>query len=238
MDRPTLCVVMPVFNEEPYVAECLRRVFERGRPDQVIVVDDGSTDETYQAIASSSYAERIELLRHRSNRGKGASIRTALPHVQSEVVIIQDGDLEYDPADYDRLLDAMGRTGSPAVYGSRYLGNNPHSTVGFYLGGRAMSALANRLFGLRLTDVPTCYKLLRTELLRRIPLRADRFEFCAEVTGYLGRTGIAVSEVPIRYTPRSKAEGKKITPLDGLRSMATLCLVRIRSPRRACPPAG
>jgi len=229
MNRPTLSVVMPVYNEAAYVAECLHRVFERGHPDQVILVDDGSTDGSWEAVQSSPYAARVTLLRHRHNHGKGAAIRTALPHVRCDVVIIQDGDLEYDPADYDRLLEVMDRTGSPVVYGSRHLANNPHSTFGFYLGGRALSLLANLLFDLELTDVPTCYKLLRSDLLRRIPLRADRFEFCAEVTGILGRMGVAIPEVGIRYRPRSRTEGKKITPRDGLRAMATLCRLRLTS---------
>ena len=214
---------MPVYNEAAHLARAIERVCERGKPQQIIVVDDGSTDETVAVVQSSPYRSRLELVRHERNRGKGAAIRTAIPRVRCQAVIIQDGDLEYDPADYDRLIDAMLRTESPVVYGSRYLfRTNPYSSLGFYLGGRALSLWTNLLFGQQITDEPTCYKLFRTELLRQIPLSSDGFEFCAEVTGFVGRLGIPIPEIPISYQPRSRAEGKKITPRDGWIAFRTL----------------
>lgn len=173
----------------------------------------------------------VRLLRHERNRGKGAAIRTGLEAVTADLVVIQDGDLEYDPRDFVPMLE-LHRTGHKIVYGSRVLGKNKFSYVRFYLGGRLLSILSNLLYGLRISDEPTCYKMFPTELLRAMELECERFEFCPEVTAKAARMGYAIAECPIRYTPRSLEEGKKIGFRDGWEAIRTLLRYRFWRPRQ------
>ncbi|MFQ5701900.1 MAG: glycosyltransferase family 2 protein, partial [Acidobacteriota bacterium] len=177
-----LSVIIPAYNEAGTIREVIRRVKAQSAPGftiQIIVVDDGSEDGTADRIEGES----VVLLRHRRNRGKGAAIRTGLAHATGDVVIIQDADLEYDPGDYGRLIDLFGH-GAHVVYGSRIQGGNPHSYRRYYYGGRLLTLFFNLLYRTRLTDVTTCYKAFRLELLRSVPLRHDGFEFCIEVTAH------------------------------------------------------
>ena len=227
-----LSIIVPVYNEVRTVAEVLRRVRGAGVRDgelEILVVDDGSTDGTGDVLrAESSPGTRV--LRHRANRGKGAAIRTALGAATGDAVIIQDADLEYDPSDYSKLVDPIRRGEAPAVYGSRILGGNSYSYLRYYYGGRLLTLLFNLLYGTRLTDLSTCYKAFRRDVIASVPLRCEGFEFCPEVTARLVRRGVKIVEVPIAYRPRTIDEGKKIRWRDGLRAIQVMLAIRAERP--------
>jgi glycosyltransferase involved in cell wall biosynthesis len=225
-----LSVIVPVVNEAHTIGPILERVLAVPLEKEVIVVDDGSTDGTWQAL--QRYASSCTLVRHAQNQGKGAAIATALGHVTGDIVITQDADLEYDPEDYPKLIDPIARGTTDVVYGSRLLnGRSPTSRLTFYLGGRFLTWLANVLYGSHITDEPTGYKVFRTKVIRSLPLVGKGFEFCPEVTALLGLRHIPIVEVPIGYHPRSISEGKKIRWRDGL--MAIWTLIRYRFSRSA-----
>jgi len=189
------------------------------------VVDDGSTDATAQAVRDSGLP--LKYLRQDPNRGKGAAIRHGLEEAEGVFTIIQDADLEYDPADYQALLEPLLSGKSQVVYGSRIAKRgNAYSYLGFYLGGRALSLVTNILFGSHITDEPTCYKVMRTDLLRSLKLVCQGFDFCPEVTAKILKRHIPIIEIPISYFPRSKEEGKKINAKDGLIALWTLFKLR------------
>ena len=211
-----LSVIIPVYNEAATIAEIIRRVEAVQLPKELIIVDDGSTDGTRELLREIP-PDVGTVLFHERNVGKGAAIRTALEHVTGEIVIIQDADLEYDPNDYPALVRPIVEGTAQVVYGSRVLRpDNPYSHLRFYLGGRLLSVIANLLYGIRITDEPTCYKLFRRELLKGLNLQCRGFEFCPEVTAKVARRGIPIHEVPIRYAPRTIDEGKKVSWKNGL----------------------
>ncbi len=195
--RPTLTVLIPVYNEERTVEELLRRVAEGPYPDkEVIVIDDGSSDATPRLLEAWAGRPGFILLRHDKNRGKGAAVRTGLAHAR-EVTIIQDADLEYDPADYPRLVEPILRGEARAVYGSRYLDPSRRLPwTRFRLGVVFFNLLVRLLYGRRLTDEATCYKAAATGLWRTLGLRAERFELCPEMTAKLCRRGVRIAESP------------------------------------------
>jgi len=215
-----LSVIIPAYNEIGSVAEIVRRVRAVPLEVELIVVDDGSTDGTREALVGMAGVDR--LLLHERNRGKGAAIRTGLQVASGDVVVIQDADLEYDPRDFVPMLQRMERDGAQVVYGSRILGGNPMSHLSFYLGGRFLSSLANLLYGLHITDEATCYKMFRRDVIASLDLRCEGFEFCPEVTAKAARRGYAIVEVPIHYAPRRVGEGKKIRWRDGWIAIWTL----------------
>lgn len=230
----TLTIIIPAYNEERNLASVLDSVMQvelpYGADKEIIVVDDGSTDNTVgrvQSFIAVNPQARINLIRHTSNQGKGAAIRTALPAVSGEYVIIQDADGELDPRDFAKMLSKMVDEDLPVVYGSRFLiaGGRLGSRF-FYYGNRILSALANVLYGQHLTDEATCYKLFRTSLLRSLTLRCRGFEFCPEVTAKIARCGIKIQEVPINYYPRTREQGKKVRLRDGF--IAVWCLLKYR----------
>jgi glycosyltransferase involved in cell wall biosynthesis len=219
--------LVPVYNEVGTLETLLGRVLASPVDKEVIVVDDGSTDGTAGALRALAARLPIRALFHPVNRGKGAAIRTALPEARGAIVLIQDADLEYDPAEYPKLVAPILRGETNVVYGSRYLEpGNPLPLTHFKVGVLALNLVANALYGLRLTDEATCYKVFRAGLLRSLPLRCERFEFCPEVTARVARRGERILEVPISYRYRTRAEGKKIGWRDGFEAFFTLLRCR------------
>jgi glycosyltransferase involved in cell wall biosynthesis len=223
-----LSVIIPVYNEESTLEEIIARVRATGLAYEIIVVDDCSVDNSPAILTRLQHNGQpsLRLLRHERNRGKGAAIRTGLALVTGHLVLVQDADLEYDPADYPALLAPFANPSVRVVYGSRNLQHNPRSTQAFYWGGRLLSWITNWLYGSRITDEATGYKVIQTDLLRSIGLETDGFEFCPEVTAKLLQRGVPIQEVPISYYPRTWAEGKKIQWYDGLTAIWTLTKYR------------
>lgn len=228
-------VIIPVYNERRTVGQVLERVRRAALPEgclkEIVVVDDGSTDGTAQVLGEQA-GERIIVGRHEGeNRGKGCAIRTGIALASGDVVLIQDGDLEYDPNDYARVLRPIANGEADVVYGSRFLGR-PVGMAGKYrIANRILTAAANLLYNARLTDEATAYKAFRAPALRQIELKCRRFDFCPEVTAKLRRLGYEIREVPVRYNARGVAEGKKIRFVDGLEALWTLLKYRV-APRK------
>ena len=226
----TLSIIIPAYNEEKTVGAVLDTLIGLALPSwnkQIIAINDGSTDGTEEALAP--YRSSITYACHPTNRGKGAAIRTALALATGDAVLIQDADREYDPRDILLLLAALSDERVHAVYGSRtqniWQSDRPH----YAAGARLLTGLVNICFGTRLTDVYTCYKLVRASTLKKLDLTSDGFECEMEITAKLLMRACRIVEVPIRYTPRSFAEGKKIRARDGLVGILTLiknCLQR------------
>ncbi len=221
-----LSVIMPVYNERETVMEVIRRVKAVDISKEIIVVDDASTDGTRE-ILKSVEPDSIRLICNQTNQGKGSSIRTALKFAVGDLVIIQDGDLELDPEDYPKLVKPILEGRAQVVYGSRRLApTSPPINPLFTLGGALLTRLTNLLYGSNLTDEATCYKVLPLKLLRDIDVKAKRFEFCQEVTAKVLKRGFTITEVPIRYFPRTVDGGKKIRWRDGLAAAWTLITYR------------
>lgn len=223
-----LSVIIPVYNEQATLEEIIARVRATGLTHEIIVVDDGSTDNSPAILSRLQNSDRpsLHLLQHKQNRGKGAAMRTGLAAVTGDLVLVQDADLEYDPVDYSALLAPFAGPTVQVVYGSRNLRQNPQSSFAFYWGGRLLSWIANWLYGSHITDEATGYKIIKTDLLRDVGLETDGFEFCPEVTAKLLKRNVAIHEVPISYTPRSWDEGKKIQWYDGAIAIWTLIKYR------------
>ena len=216
-----LSILIPVYNEERTLALLLKEVMAAEFEKQIIVVDDGSTDGTADVLASFS-EEGVTVLHHARNMGKGAALRTGLDRVEGDITLIQDADLEYSPRDYGALVEPITSGRCEVVYGSRILGGDRRGYLPYYLGGRGLSWLAGRLYGIHVTDMPTGYKVFRTSLLKRLKWRCNGFGFCAEITARLAHMGVKIVEVPIGYQPRTFAEGKKISWTSGAVAMAIL----------------
>jgi len=217
-------VIIPVYNERETVAETIARVRASPVEKEIIVVDDASTDDTAAMVAAQAGAD-LKLISQPRNQGKGAAIRRALEEVTGEIVIIQDADLEYDPADYPDLIAPITSGQAAVVYGTRapwFHGMRwPHRLFNWIA-----ARLANLLYGAAITDEATCYKVFRTQVLRQIPLRCTRFEFCPEVTAKIRKRGLAIHEVPVNYQARSVGAGKKIRWWDGVIALWTLVRYR------------
>ncbi len=219
-------VVVPAYNERATIGEVLRRLRATSLPLQVIVVDDGSRDGTTELLQAEEEAGTIVLLIHPVNRGKGAAVRSGLELVRGDVVIVQDGDLEYDPADFPLLLDPIERGVAQVVYGSRFLG--PHKAMYFWhsVGNKLLTFTCNLLYDTTLTDLETGYKVLTAEVARSFQLRSERWGFDPEITARILKRGHRIYEVPISYAGREYREGKKITWRDGLVVAGTLLRYR------------
>jgi dolichol-phosphate hexosyltransferase len=226
---PDLSILMPVYNEEPTVERAIRRVLDTELPvreTELVVVDDGSTDATHSILSAIEWPPSLQLLHHPTNRGKGAAIRTAAAHARGEYTAILDADLEYDPADLDRLLEPLLSGRAEAVFGTREF--ESHSSYGawYVLGNKAVTLAVNLLYNCWISDLMTCLKAMRTERLNSFRLREPGFGIEAEITARLLKSGIRIHEVPITYTARSREEGKKLRAVDAARVLATLLRCR------------
>jgi glycosyltransferase involved in cell wall biosynthesis len=220
---PCLTAVIPVYNESGTVAEVVRAVLAQPPVQQLVIVDDGSRDgawEQLQALAESD--PRIKLVRHAVNQGKGAALRTGIALASSEIVVIQDADLEYDPVEYCRLIDPILNGKADVVYGSRFQGGSDAHRVLYYwhsVGNRFLTMCSNMATDLNLSDMETCYKAFRREVIQQIRIEEDRFGFEPEITAKVARTNARVYEVGISYSGRTYAEGKKIGWRDGFHAL-------------------
>ena len=223
-----LSILIPAYNEIDSIETLLEKIQAVPLNKEIILVDDGSTDGTREWLATLESVPTIKVFFHEKNQGKGAAIRTAIQHMTGDIAIVQDADLEYEPQDYLALVKPIADGDEKVIYGSRFLNpENRHSYYSFYIGGQVVTWLTNILFNQRLTDEPTCYKVFDANLLRSIPLDCTRFEFCPEVTAKVAKRGIRIKELPISYYPRSIAEGKKISWLDGIEAIWVLFKYRV-----------
>ena len=223
--KPCLCVVVPCYNEQKTIKQLLRLVLDSPWVAEIVVVDDGSSDGTREALATID-EPRVRVLLHDRNQGKGAALRTGFREARSEYVVVQDADLEYDPAEYGTLLVALLDGRADVVFGSRFLAGGPHRVLYFWhsLGNRFLTLLSNMFTDLNLTDMETCYKVFRREVIQSIDIEEDRFGFEPEITAKLARRQLRIYEVGISYSGRTYEEGKKIGWRDGVRAM--YCIVR------------
>ena len=221
--------LIPAFNEEATIGEVLDRIAALGLDAQMIVVDDGSTDGTAAVLDARTDGGLLVL--RQPNRGKGAALRAAIPHVDGEIVVVQDADMEYDPAEVPALIEPIERGVADVVYGSRLRGGRPQRAYLFWhlVGNRFLSLLTNVLYNTTLSDMETGYKAFRAEVLRSLDLRENGFGIEPEITGNVCKRGLRVYELPIAYYGRTYAEGKKITWRDGFKAIFVLFRVRFGS---------
>ena len=230
-----LSILIPAYNEEKTIYSLLEKVGKvallNDMDKEIIIINDCSTDKTEEQVYLffANYPD-LPLLyfKQETNQGKGAAIHVGISAAAGDYIIIQDADLEYNPEDYNVLLEYLLHTGAKVVYGSRFMNAaNKHSYTRFYLGGRFVSWLTNVLYAQNITDEPTCYKMFDARFLKSIPLKGNGFEFCPEVTAKVAKMGIKIKELPICYYPRSIEEGKKINWKDGAIAIWTLVKYRI-----------
>ncbi len=216
-----LSVIIPVYNEEKSVCRVIRSVKECGIPElEIVVVNDCSFDGTSAALQEFAEDPQVVLVEHHRNQGKGAAIRTGLRHTTGDAVVIQDADMEYDPAELPNLFRLIESGRADAVYGSRYCGTvTMVDRYWHYLVNHFLTTMSNVFSNLYLTDMETCYKMIRGDVFRSLKLTADRFGIEPELTARLADLDLRIYEVPITYRPRSAVEGKKITWKDGLMAM-------------------
>jgi glycosyltransferase involved in cell wall biosynthesis len=220
--------IVPAYNEAATIEQVLERVDGLGLDRQIVVVDDGSTDETPAILDRWAGRDGMVVVRQ-VNRGKGAAIRAAIPHLHGDITVIQDADMEYDPVDVPQLIAPIERGAADVVYGSRLSGGRPQRAYLFWhlVGNRFLSLLTNVLFNTPLSDMETGYKAFRTEVLRSLDLREDDFGIEPEITAQVCRRKLRVYELPIAYYGRTYAEGKKITWRDGFKAIWVLFRVRL-----------
>ena len=225
-NKPKLSIVIPVYNEKSTIDEIVKRVQNVKFEKEIIIVDDCSSDGTRDKIDKIS-GNNIKKLFHEKNKGKGASLRTGFQHATGDIVIIQDADLEYNPNEYSNLIEPIVDGRADVVYGSRFLGG-PHRVDFFwhYVGNKILTTLSNILTNLILTDMETCYKVFKAEIIKDIKIRSNRFGFEPEITAKLAKRKCIIYEVPISYSGRDYDEGKKIGWKDGV--VALYCIVRFR----------
>ena len=229
---PELSVLIPVYNEERTLERLLDAVEERPEVSELVIVDDGSTDRTPEILSARDFTIPVQVIRHERNRGKGAALRTAILAAKGEVALVQDADLEYDPAEFPLLLAPIERGRAEVVYGSRSFAAHSAYSFWFVIGNKLVTLWTNVLFNSYLSDMETCYKLMPLSVWRSLDLRSDGFDIEPEITAKLLRSGHRTYEVPISYAARGRVEGKKLTWRDGVTALWTLSRVRV-APGRA-----
>jgi glycosyltransferase involved in cell wall biosynthesis len=229
-ESAVLSVMMPAFNEERTIEIMLSHVLERPEVGEVIVVDDGSTDQTWEILNRVAAGDsRIRAFRQDNNQGKGAALRRAIAELRMPFALVQDADLEYDPRDYPALLEPLLEGRADSVYGVRGFAGQTAFSFWFVMGNKAVTLATNLLFDCYISDMETGYKVLRSDLWRRLSLSGKRFDIEPDITARIMRLGYRIHEVPIHYYARSREEGKKLTWLDGVRALGTLWRLRLKS---------
>jgi glycosyltransferase involved in cell wall biosynthesis len=229
---PDLSVLIPVYNEERTLERLLDAVEERPEVSELVIVDDGSTDRTPEILSARDFKVTARVIRHERNRGKGAALRTAISAASGDVALVQDADLEYDPAEFPLLLAPIERGRAEVVYGSRSFAAHSAYSFWFVIGNKLVTLWTNVLFNSYLSDMETCYKLMPLSVWRSLDLRSDGFDIEPEITAKLLRSGHRIYEVPISYAARGRVEGKKLTWRDGVMALWTLSRIRV-APRGA-----
>ena len=228
-DGRLLTVIMPVFNERATLRAAAERMLKTGLqlPVELVVVDDGSTDGSAETIADLVDGERLRVLHHRRNRGKGAAVRTGLEAANGDITTILDADLEYDPGSFTDLLEPLLAGEADVVYGTRSFGAHTAFSFWYVIGNKVLGFWASFLFDTWLSDVETCFKMARTEIWRSLDIRSQGFGVEAEATGKFLRVGHRIYEVPIHYRARTREEGKKLNWVDGVEALWILLRVRV-----------
>jgi len=222
-----LSVVIPCYNEAATIEKVVDAVLRAPYPDkEIIVVDDFSTDGTREILRGLVVPKVAKVIYHSSNQGKGAALRTAIQKATGDIVIIQDADLEYDPEEYPKVINPILENKADVVYGSRFIGSEPHRVVYFWhrVGNGLLTLLSNMFTNLNLTDMETCYKAFRRDIIQSIEIKENRFGFEPEITAKIARKGVRIYEVGISYHGRTYKEGKKINWKDGVRAL--YCIVK------------
>ena len=235
----TIAVAIPVYNERATIAQILEAVLSQNCVLEVVVVDDCSTDGTAEFLKDFSRSEpRLRLLTHSRNQGKGAAVRTAISAATGSIIIIQDADLEYDPAEYPQLIAPILSGKADAVFGSRFIGSHEHRVLYFWhaVGNQVLTLLSNMTTNLNLTDMEACHKAFRRELIQSIEIEENRFGFEPEIVAKVAQAGARIYEVAISYHGRTYAEGKKIGWKDGLSALR--CILKYGIWRCVFPATG
>jgi glycosyltransferase involved in cell wall biosynthesis len=222
-----LSVLIPVYNEERTLERLLDAVEERAEVSELVIVDDGSTDRTPEILSGRDFKVPVQVIRHERNRGKGAALRTAIAAATGDVALVQDADLEYDPAEFPLLLAPIERGRAEVVYGSRSFAAHSAYSFWFVIGNKLVTLWTNVLFNSYLSDMETCYKLMPLSVWRSLDLRSDGFDIEPEITAKLLRSGRRIYEVPISYAARGRVEGKKLTWRDGVAALVVLTRIRL-----------
>jgi glycosyltransferase involved in cell wall biosynthesis len=229
-ESTTVSIVIPVFNEAPFIEEILGRIQSVPIKKELIIVDDFSTDGTREKLKKLADNDQTTILYHKRNRGKGAALRTGFKAVSGGIVLIQDADLEYDPSDYPKLLRPIFDGKADVVYGSRFVGGESHRVLYYWhsVGNKFLTSLSNMFTNLNLSDMEVCYKVFRREIINQIIIEEDRFGFEPEITAKIAKLGCRIYEVGISYSGRTYEEGKKIGWMDGMRAIWCILKYNLR----------